>query len=127
MPHREVRLPLTLGSLIPPPAGYPYFEARAAHPFTADAGRLGGDRRGWLANAGWLADASLLAYAEGKRGVREALRAAGVGDGELGVDVLEGPSTQCLALTTGDFAILAFRGTRLESFPDPLATLADFL
>jgi triacylglycerol lipase len=45
----------------------------------------------------------------------------------LGVEVLEGPSTQCLALTTGDFAILAFRGTRLESFPDPLATLADFL
>ena len=110
----------TLDNFVPPLKGYPYFEGRAAFPFTTQADGF------QLIDAGWLVDASLLAYEHGEGGVRAALEVARIDPKEIWADVAASGSTQCVAVQTPDFAILAFRGTRLESFPDPLDSLRSF-
>jgi hypothetical protein len=43
------------------------------------------------------------------------------------VQVFSGRSTQPVALSTPEFVILAFRGTRIGHIPDPVATLVGLL
>ena len=107
----------TLENFVPPLRGYPYFERRAAFPFVPRTNEF------QLVDAGWLIDASLLAYESGEDGVLAALESAQVPPEELSPQVVVSGGTQCVALVAPGFAILAFRGTRLERFPDPIDTL----
>ncbi len=111
--------PPTLSKLIPPSADHHYFEGYLQHPFRPS------DDSYSLANAWWLAEASLLVYGD-ETFVREQLRRSGL-DGALGMRprffVGAARGTQCLVLEAERFVIVAFRGTRIESFPDPILNL----
>jgi hypothetical protein len=104
----------TVQNLIPPAKDYTYFEAPLENPFQARANQFNG------INAGWLIDASLLAYGdEDFIRARVAPLAAAVPGAH--VQEFHGSSTQALVLSTNDFAIVAFRGTRTKTFADPIA------
>jgi hypothetical protein len=106
----------TFGNLIPPKEDYVYFESPQEFPFRANA--TGFD----LVNAGWLMDASMLVYG-GENFIRERVaRLAGEVPGAQ-VRLFNGKSTQALVLQLPEFAIVAFRGTRIEIFPDFIAWL----
>jgi pimeloyl-ACP methyl ester carboxylesterase len=114
MPIRKELPRQTVQNLIPPREDYVYFEAPLEYPFQPLSTRFE------IVNAGWLADASLLVYGDETfiRG-RVAVLAAELPG--VDVQVFAGPSTQALVLTTVEFVIVAFRGTRIEVFPDPIA------
>lgn len=106
----------TIDNLIPPASNYVYFENAARLSFTPDATDLN------LINAGWLVDAALLAYGD------PLFLKMALGDRQIFKESLffNGPSTQGLLLVTDTFAILTFRGTRLER-KDPLAMVGQVL
>ena len=113
--HKQLP-PQTIPNLIPPKEDYVYFEAARQNPFRADADRFE------LLNAAWLMDAAMLVYGV-ERFIHEkvALLAAEVPGVE--VQVFAGRSTQAFVLHSPQFVIVAFRGTRVELFPDPIALL----
>lgn len=119
MPPGDVHVEPTLANLLPPYANYRYFAARGDRPLVAQSDDF------QPTNAGWLIDASLLAY--GEEAVRQALRDAGVPGAELHAEAFGGESTQCVTLVAAEFAIVAFRGTRAGSAPDPIQSLRDLL
>lgn len=104
----------TVLNLIPPAEDYVYFESPLENPFRARADQFDG------VNAGWLIDASLLVYGSSDfitaRVARLAVAVPGVE-----VRVFSGPSTQALVLSASDHVIVAFRGTRIQTFADPIA------
>jgi hypothetical protein len=106
----------TIGNLIPPKDDYVYFESPREFPFRADAAEFD------PVNAGWLVDASMLVYGRADF-VRE--RVARLAAEVSGVEVImfNGPSTQAMVLQSAEFAIVAFRGTRVEVSPDFIARL----
>jgi triacylglycerol lipase len=106
----------TLSRLIPPSVDHVYFQDATAYPFQPRASGFS------LVNAWWLAEASLLAYGD-EPFVVEKLAGFGLVESPgirvrsfLGVT----RGTQCFVLDSERFAIVAFRGTRIESFPDPI-------
>lgn len=114
MANRKELSRQTVLNLIPPAEDYVYFEAPLENSFRARADQFEG------VNAGWLIDASLLVY--GKEDfirARVALLATAVPGVEL--KLFSGASTQAIVLSTDNFAIVAFRGTRIQTFADPIA------
>ncbi|MBI3866354.1 MAG: lipase family protein [Planctomycetia bacterium] len=106
----------TIGNLIPPMDDYVYFESPAQFPFDPAA------REFSLVNAGWLMDSAMLVYGDEAfiHGRVTRLKA------ELpaaDVNIFKGTSTQALVLQTDQFAIVAFRGTRVEVIPDFIARM----
>src|SRR4051812_10266601 len=99
MAVRKALPPQTVKNLIPPAEEYRYFEDAAGNPFRADADAL--DRT----NAGWLSDAAMLVYDD-----EAFIRAHAAHVPGAQVRAFAGESTQALALHTGAFVIVAFRG-----------------
>src|SRR5262249_151629 len=117
--HRRPLPAPTLSQIIPPTVDYVYFENIADHPFQPS------DTDYSLAKAWWLAEASLLAYAD-ESFIRQRLAQAGrVGDQGMRLRCFVGATrgTQCFVVDDDRFAILAFRGTQIECFPDPVLNL----
>src|SRR5262249_54164998 len=108
----------TLSQIIPPTVDHVYFENIADHPFQPS------DTDYSLTKAWWLAEASLLAYGD-ESFIRQRLTQAGlVGDQAMRLRCFVGATrTQCFVIDDDRFAILAFRGTQIESFPDPILKL----
>lgn len=116
MADRKPRPRQTMGNLIPPMGDYVYFESPWQFPFRPDATEFD------PVNAGWLMDAAMLVYGSEAFICERIARLAG----ELpsaAVQIFNGTSTQALVLQTDHFAIVAFRGTRIEVLPDFLAWL----
>jgi pimeloyl-ACP methyl ester carboxylesterase len=111
MPARKTLPEPTIKNLIPPRDDYRYFEDPRGNPFRPAAADFA------LVNAGWLIDAALLAY-----GDEAFIRARVAALPGARVRFFEGATTQAFALETDAFALVAFRGTRVEQFPD-FATL----
>jgi len=101
-------------NLIPPAPDYTYFEAPLENPFQPRADQFS------RINAGWLIDASLLVYGD-EDFIGDRVGRLAVADPAAKVQVFRGASTQAFVLSTNDFAIVAFRGTRIETFADPIA------
>lgn len=121
MDSRPKDLPLTtLSKLIPPSFEHRPFEHFEEHPFLPE------DTTYSLTKAWWLAEASLLAYGD-ESFVTRRLDEAGLVE-KLGMRVrfFAGPTrgAQCVVADTDGFVIVAFRGTRIESFPDPFWNLS---
>ena len=114
-PHKTLPAP-TVANLIPPSTDYVYFEDPRGTPFRPDATGLD------MVNAGWLIDASLLAYGN-EAFIRE--HVASLPGAQVRGFAAE--NTQAYALVTDSFAIVAFRGTRVEQFPDFLTLLQQTL
>ena len=116
---RKTLPPPTLTNLVPVSVGHRYFENFADHPFQPS------DTTFSLVKAWWLAEASLLVYGD-EPFVRQRLIDSGLVEA-LGLSVRffqgEARGTQCLVVHNDRFAIVAFRGTRIESFPDPILNL----
>jgi triacylglycerol lipase len=107
--------PPTLSNLVPVSVDHRYFENFAAHPFEPSVTSFS------TAKAWWLAEASLLVYGD-EPFVRQRLFDSGLMQGlGLSVRIFQGElrGAQCLVMDSDRFAIVAFRGTRIESFPDP--------
>jgi hypothetical protein len=107
----------TLPNLLPPNLDHRYFEDGDKHPFRPKAQALE------LVNAWWLAEAALLAYAP-EPFVKETLRRAGLNLNRF----LSQAGTQCYVATSGDFVIVAFRGTQVPkpgADPDRLRLLQE--
>ena len=104
----------TVQNLIPPREDYVYFESPRECPFQATASTFE------IVNAGWLVDASLLVYGS-EEFIRERVAVLAAELPAVDVRIFAGPSTQALVLTSDDWVIVAFRGTRIEVFPDPVA------
>ncbi|MFO0953379.1 MAG: lipase family protein [Isosphaeraceae bacterium] len=130
MPGQTKTLPApTFAQIVPPTPGYEPFEHFRSFPFQPGATDYS------PVNAWWLAEASHLVYGDDAY-VRGKLADAGMTE-ELGLRVttLDGQTRggRCVVLEADAFTIVAFRGTRIESFPDPLLNvklrvlnLADF-
>jgi triacylglycerol lipase len=116
MPVRKPLPEQTVKNLIPPSDDYRYFEDPQGNPFRPSA--IGFD----MVNAGWLIDASLLAY-----GDEAFIRARVAPLPGAQVRVFAGATTQAFALETDAFTIVAFRGTRVEQFPDFVTLLQQAL
>jgi triacylglycerol lipase len=116
---RRTLPPPTLNNLVPVSVAHRYFENFADQPFEPS------DTTFSLAKAWWLADTSLLVYGE-EPFVRQKLIDSGL-VAALGLSVRffqgEVRGSQCLVLDNDRFAIIAFRGTRIDSFPDPILNL----
>jgi triacylglycerol lipase len=116
---RKTLPPPTLNNLVPVSVGHRYFENFADHPFQPS------DTTFSLVKAWWLAEASLLVYGD-EPFVRQQLIDSGLVEA-LGLSVRffqgEARGTQCLVVDNDRLAIVAFRGTRIESFPDPILNL----
>jgi triacylglycerol lipase len=111
--------PPTLNNLVPVSVGHRYFDNFADHPFEPS------DTAFSLVKAWWLAEASLLVYGD-EPFIRQRLIDSGLVETPgLSVRFFRGEvrGTQCLVLDNDRFAIAAFRGTRIESFPDPILNL----
>lgn len=109
----------TLSQMIPPTVDHVYFEHIADHPFQPS------DTDYSLTKAWWLAEASLLAYAD-ESFVRQRFGQAGLlGEQGMRLRFFVGlrRGTQCYVADDDRFAIVAFRGTQIESFPDPILHL----
>jgi triacylglycerol lipase len=105
--------PSTFTALIPPKEGYSYFEDAEDFPFQ---GQVVGYSP---VNAWWLAEASFLAYEQAS----EVLKRADLSDRlKLSLQVFDGTihDNQCIVAAGDGFAIVAFRGTQVEGFPDPI-------
>ena len=85
---------------------YVHFENAAAHPFEAQATRLG------RKNAWWLADAALLAYWDPQQAIPR-FRQAG-----LAAELLEADGLQCYVAVADRVVIVAFRGTEPDDWHD---------
>lgn len=116
---RKLLPPPTLNNLVPVSVGHSYFENFAGHPFEPS------DTAFSLVKAWWLAEASLLVYGD-EPFIRQRLIDSGLVE-TLGLSVRffrgEVRGTQCVVLDNDRLAIVAFRGTRIESFPDPILNL----
>ena len=99
--------PTTIDALNPPAKNYTFFEDVAAHPFQPRDGALN------LRNAWWLMDAALLAYSP--PATVEATFAASM-PGAVVTPFTGQPSTQAYVASTGDWIVLAFRGTQVDDF-----------
>lgn len=104
----------TIGNLIPPLHNYVYFESPRLFPFRPTAGGFD------PVNAGWLIDAAMLVYGN-EAFIRERVARLAGELPDVEVRVFQGTSTQALVLEAPQFAIVAFRGTRVEVLPDFLA------
>jgi triacylglycerol lipase len=101
--------PSTVAALSPPAsAAFPYtfFQNGVQYPFLPSDAALN------LRNAWWLIDAAFLAYSA-PADVDAAFARAGI---VAKVQPLSGVSTQCYVASTNDWIVLAFRGTRVDSF-----------
>jgi triacylglycerol lipase len=116
---RKALPPPTLNNLVPVSVEHRYFENFGDHPFQP------ADTSFALAKAWWLAEASLLVYGD-EPFIRQRLTDSGLVEA-LGFSVrlfqCDVRGTQCLVVDNDRFAIVAFRGTRIESFPDPILNL----
>jgi hypothetical protein len=116
---RKTLPPPTLTNLVPVSVGHRSFENFADHPFRPS------DTTFSLVKAWWLAEASLLVYGD-EPFVRQRLIDSGLVEAlGLSVRFFQGElrGTQCLVVHNDGFGIVAFRGTRIESFPDPILKL----
>ena len=109
----------TLSKLIPPSEEHAYFAGHQDVPFDPS------DTNFAMAKAWWLAEASLLAYGD-EAFIRGKLDASGLVapqrlDPRVFIGAIRG--AQCVALEADDFVIVAFRGTRIVSVPDPVLNL----
>ncbi len=110
--------PDTYENLYHPPVGYKYFENAAQHPFNPRAARFS------PVNAWWLADTAVLAYEKDSATVNNWLRAAGLPDMlPFGNWEPIGWEPRAFVTSTDSFAIVSFRGTQRNNFPDLLADL----
>ena len=114
MPFPKQPIPLPeVGKFVPPDTSRKYFEFAAQLPFAAQASTFS------LVNAWWLAEASFAAYGDDQQRVDlSALQAAGFTATRTDVD-----NVQFLQLEGPGAVILAFRGTRIEGFQDPVLRL----
>jgi triacylglycerol lipase len=97
--------------LLPPDLSRAYFESCAELPFEATASEFS------LKNAWWLAEASFAAYGDDNKQVNlDHLTSA-----NWKVSVITSSNVRCLTLDGPDALILAFRGTRVEGFQDPVS------
>jgi hypothetical protein len=105
------RLPPQTARALNPPANasfpYVFFEDVAAHPFQPHDASLN------LRNAWWLMDAALLAYSPAA--TVETTFAAAM-PGSVVTAFAGQPSTQAYVASTGDWIVLAFRGTQVDDF-----------
>ena len=118
MARKPLPLP-TLKNLVPVSVEHRYFKNFADWPFQPS------DTSFSLVNAWWLAEMSLLVYGD-EEFVRHRLIESGLVKAlGLSIRFFQGESrgTQCLVADSDRLAIIAFRGTRIESFPDPLFNL----
>jgi hypothetical protein len=106
----------TVTGLIPPKADYLYFEGARERPFQPLADEFS------IVNAWWLAEVSMLAYGS-ESFIRPRLEADEdtlPSTLDLRVFTDDDHGAQCSVISGDQFAILAFRGTRVEQFPDPI-------
>src|SRR5258708_15288367 len=102
--------------LVPADLSRAYFESCAELPFASKASDFS------LTNAWWLAEASFAAYgADGKQVNLDHLASANWKVGEI-----SSSNVRCLTLDGPDALILAFRGTRVEGFEDPVSRFRFF-
>ena len=116
MPLRKVVPPLTKANQIPPPFDYDFFESSQEFPFHPHAVDYD------AVNAAWLMDAALLVYGKADF-IQQRIAALVERLPGLSTRLFAGKSTQALALTSSDFVILSFRGTRIEVYPDWISRL----
>ncbi len=114
LPKKEIPPP-TMGNFVPPDRKRKYFEFADRVPFVADAQDFD------LANALWLAEASFAAYGDAQAPVDLSLLPTGVNSSYQATG-----DVQFLRLESPEAIILAFRGTRIEGFQDPIAHLKGF-
>src|SRR5438105_3683288 len=107
--------PATVANLSPPSEDYSYFARGQDHPFDPAATAFS------LANAGWLADAALLVY--GSPDFIEDRVSRSPATRGMSLACFPGERSQCLVLGDDRFALAAFRGTRVEQFPDAVSLL----
>lgn len=108
----------TYENLYHPPAGYKYFQDARRNAFEPQAPGFS------PVNAWWLADAAVLAYEKDSATVNKWLRGAGVPDMQpFGNWEPIGWDPRGFVVATESFAIVSFRGTQRDNFPDVLADL----
>lgn len=111
MAYPPLPIPLPeLEKLVPPDLSRAYFDHGADFPFEPDASAYS------LRNAWWLAECAFAAYAAPS----DAINFDGLHRADWDFDRISGESTQCLRFESSTAIILAFRGTRIEGFNDPL-------
>jgi len=121
MPHEFTPLPRpTIATLAPPDEAFPYFQRGEHHPFVPRSSDF------QIVNAAWLADASFLAYGQESL-IRKKIDEAGPATAGMEVKRFEKANAQCYVMHNGDFAVVAFRGTRVDRFPDAISLLGDRL
>jgi hypothetical protein len=108
--EKAIPLPEAANS-VPPDISRAYFESCEKLPFAANASGFS------LTNAWWLAEASFAAYGDDEKRVNlDHLLAA-----NWKVGAIASSNVRCLTLDGPDALILAFRGTRVEGFQDPVS------
>jgi len=102
--------PPEIAKLIPPDPSRAYFDFGVDVPFVSPSADFS------LANAVWLMEASFAAYSDDKRRANlDRLVAL-----NWQATFLDEGNAQCLMLDGPEAIILAFRGTRIEGFVDPI-------
>jgi hypothetical protein len=116
------RIPLpspTFNNLVPVSAGYQFFQHFKDFPFQAS------DTAYSPVKAWWLSEASHLVYGE-EPFIRKQLDDSGVMTTlGLSISFFQGAAAgaQCFVIENDGMAMVAFRGTRVESVPDPILNL----
>jgi len=109
LPEKPIPLP-EASKFIPPDLSRTYFEFCEKLPFASKASEFS------LTNAWWLAEASFAAYGDDDKRVNfDHLTSANWKAGAIASS-----NVRCLTLDGPDALILAFRGTRVEGFQDPI-------
>lgn len=101
-----------LKNLAPPDLSRPYFKSCSLFPFEHSSSGYS------LANAWWLAEASFAAYGDFSDQPSK-IDLKHLENIKWSFDAVSAENTQCLCLEGANAIILAFRGTRIESFGDP--------
>lgn len=102
--------PPEIDNLVPPDPARSYFDFGIEVPFESQSADFS------LPNAVWLVEASFAAYGDDKRRANlDALVSL-----NWQASVAEGGNARCLVLDGPEAIILAFRGTRIEGFVDPI-------
>src|SRR6266700_1844948 len=108
--EKAIPLPEAANS-IPPDMSRAYFEFCEKLPFESKASDFS------LTNAWWLAEASFAAYGDDEKRINQDHLISA----NWKVGAISSSNVRCLTLDGPDALILAFRGTRIEGFQDPIA------
>ncbi|MFO0906952.1 MAG: hypothetical protein U0794_01080 [Isosphaeraceae bacterium] len=107
--------PATLRKLVPPSIDHHYFHRFEEHPFEAESKAFS------VSNAWWLAELSMLSYGD-ETLIRKVLEETGVRSAlQCELRVIDGATrgARAILLEARDWAVVVFRGTRIESYEDP--------